>query len=381
MAARTRWTWTARESASYFGLADRMVMSAMVDSALRATFLEQAATGDTLHDVERLGTMARERAIAKLHVRFDTTLTRRLAEDWAAVPRPSRDSSLMAQIRVLGLMPRVAPSDTGRVLAHSADGDFRVRELIDAWARLDPLRRPRVDTPSQIQDLAGNGLYERILRRESARRKVIAWPAIAGALENEREYISVTHLVAREVYEGLRSDSVTLRRYYDQHRHEFALPLRVRVLELDLASREAATKMALDLRDPAHADSLIARGKRSGADYTQVLTAESDGARFERMLAAGTGAVTGPDSTQSGWSVSRVLEVIPARERTFEEAAPLVEHAWYGEEGERRMVQTLARLRRQVPVTINERAIQRLVREGAGPPPADAFLTPAIGHP
>src|SRR5207245_7555448 len=140
-------------SASYLGLADRMVMSAMVDSALRAAFLEQAATGDTIHDVEKLGTMARERAIAKLHVRFDTTLTRRLAEDWAAVPSPSRDSSLMAQMRLLGMMPRVAPSDTGRVLVHSADGDFRVRELIDGWARLDPLRRPRVDTPSQIQDL------------------------------------------------------------------------------------------------------------------------------------------------------------------------------------------------------------------------------------
>ena len=379
VALRTPWVWTARESADYLGLADRLAMSAMLDSALRATFAARAAEGDTVRDLEKLGTLARERTVQAMGVSFDTTLARRLAAVWDAIPRPSRDSSLMVQIRTLGILPRVAPADTGRVLANSADGAFRASELVESWARLDPLQRPRVTTPSQIEDLVDNALFERRLRRDAARRNVLAWPVIADELDRKREYIAVTHLVTREVYDSLRADSTALRRFYEAHHGEFGLPLRVRALELDLPGRSAAGAMALELRDAAHAESLVARGKRRGADYVVELTAERDSARFARALAAGTGAVLGPDSTATGWRVMRVLAVIPARERSFAEARPFVEHAWYGAEGERRMLETLARLRRRVPVTVNERALRRLAAEGVGPPESPAPAREARG--
>ena len=374
VALRTRWAWTSRESAEYLGLADRLTMKAVLDSALKATFAARAARGDTIADLERLGTVTRDSSVARMHVAFDTTLTRRLAAVWAAIPRPSRDSSLMAQLRVLGTLPRVPPADTGRVLAHSGDGEIRVSELMASWARLDPLVRPRIELPSQIEDLARNALFERMLRREAERRGLRRWPEIAGALDREREYIAVSHLVTREVYDGLEPDSISLRRYYDAHRADYALPMRVRVLELDLPGRDAATRMALELRERARAESLMARGRRRGADYVVELALESDSVRFARALRAGGDAVLGPDSTARGWAVSRVLAVIPARERGFEEALPLVEHAWYGAEGERRMVATLAKLRRGVPVTVNDRALRRLLAEGIGAPPAPPGL-------
>jgi hypothetical protein len=64
------------------------------------------------------------------------------------------------------------------------------------------------------------------------------------------------------------------------------------------------------------------------------------------------------------------MDVVAPRSRTFAEARPLVEHAWYGEEGERRMVELIAKLRRQTTVRVNDVAIARLVAEGAGPTPA-----------
>src|SRR5258707_1115047 len=88
---------------------------------MRGSGLAPAAAGDTIRDLEKLGTAARERTVAALHVGFDTTLARRLAGVWDAIPRPSRDSSLMAQIRTLGIRPRIAAADTGRVLARSSD--------------------------------------------------------------------------------------------------------------------------------------------------------------------------------------------------------------------------------------------------------------------
>jgi hypothetical protein len=363
-ALATPWVWTARESADYLGLADRMVMKAMLDSALAATYQAHLARGDTLRDSETVGTAARDDTIGHMAVRFDTTLTRRLAAAWAAIPRPSRDSTLMSQLRVLGIMPVVAPGDSGRVLAASADGSLMVRELLLAWSRLNPVQRPRVSTPQHIEELAKNALYERLLRREAARRGLEQWPEIASRLRSEREYIAVSHLVAREVYSTLVADTTTLRRYYEAHVADFALPTRLRVIRLDLRDRSGGTRLALQLRSAAGAESLIALGKRSGVDYTSEIAAESDSALFQRGMAAGSGAVLGPDSTAAGWTVVRVLEVIPARDRTFAEALPLAGHAWYGEEGERRMVALIERLRRGMRVSVNEHALARLT-----PPP------------
>jgi hypothetical protein len=58
------------------------------------------------------------------------------------------------------------------------------------------------------------------------------------------------------------------------------------------------------------------------------------------------------------------MDVVAPRSRTFAEARALVEHAWYGEEGERRMVELIAKLRRQTTVRVNDAAIARLVAEG-----------------
>jgi PPIC-type PPIASE domain len=363
-ALQTPWVWTARESAEYLGLSDHLVMGVMLDSALTVTYLRQAAKGDTIRNLNDLGTLTRDSTVAALGVTFDTTLTRRLAAVWAAIPKPSRESTFMAQLRVLGAMPNVAPADTGRVLARSSDGDFRVSELVASWARLDPLQRPRVSTPVHIEDITRNALFERLLRRQAIARGVAQRPDIAAALEQRYEYNAVSHLVQHEIYDSLHASTDELRAYFDAHREDFALPLRVRVVRLDLPTRDAGSRMALQLRDPVEAESLAARGKRSGADYEMELSAESDSAAFTRAIDAGVGAVIGPDSSHAGWTVARVMTVIPARLRVFEEAAPLVEHAWYAAEGEQRMIELLDRLRKNYRVAINDKALKTLVAVG-----------------
>jgi hypothetical protein len=255
-------------------------------------------------------------------------------------------------------------------VAHSNDGDIVVRELVASWKGLSPTQRPRISTPAQIEDLVRNALFERLLRREATRRDLAKRPDIVAAVARQKEFIAVEHLVGRDVYATLTADSVTLRRYFDQHPGMFDLPMRVRVLRLDLPDRRAASRMALQLRDQAQAESLIARGRRRNVQYVTEIAREPDSLRFDRALAAAPGAVLGPDSTDVGWTVLRVMDVVAPRSRTFAEARPLVEHAWYGEEGERRMVALIAKLRRQSTVRVNDAAVARLVAEGAGPTPA-----------
>src|SRR5690349_16478123 len=357
-----RWTWTASETAQLAATADRMVMGWELDSALTATRHERLAVRDTIRSTEVLGTVARDTLVARLRAVFDDSLAAHLARIWDAIPRPSKDSSLTSQLHTLSLLPRVPPADTARVLARTREGDLRVSELLAAWTRISPISRPRVGSAAQIEDLARNAIFERHLRRDAERRALAKRPEIAAALMRLREYIAVSHYVGREVYATLNADSLTLKRYFAAHREEYVLPVRVRVIQLELPSRADATRMALQLRDAAAAESLAARAERSGARYRAEVAEETDAALFHRARAAGFGAVLGPDSTSAGWRVARVGEILPARPREFHEVADLVAHAWYGDEGEARMQALIARLRRGARVAVNERAVAALAR-------------------
>ncbi len=359
-ALRERWVWTPDESTQYRGLRDRLVMNAVLDSALEATRLRLLAAGDTIYSPQTLGVIARDSLVAGLDVRWDAPLLARLARAFAAIPRPSPDSSLSSQLGVLGALPHVDSADVARPVAEARTGAYTVAELFDAWRHLNPLYRPRIDSADQVRDLVRNGLYERELRRDAARRRIEERPDIAAALAREREFIAVNHLVAREVYARLAADSATLERYYQRHAEEWAIPLRVRLTRLVLPDRAAATRMALQLRDAAEAESLTARGLRGGVDYRVVVSEESDSALFRHALRAGAAAVLGPDSLPSGWAVARVSEIVPGRRRSFEEARKLASHAWYGEEGERLMVALLGRVKRATRIKVNAHALEHI---------------------
>jgi hypothetical protein len=360
VALRERWVWNADDSSGYVALRDHLVLRAALDSALDAERVRRVAAGDSVPDEGGLGVLARDHLIAGLDLSFDAPLLERLARAFAAIPRPSRDSSLTAQLRVLGAMPQVEDSLLPRAIAQAKDQRYTVADLLDAWRHTNPVTRPRVQTADQVHDLACNGIFERVLRRDAARRRLVERPDIAQALAGRREYIAVTHLVAREVYAKIATDSVTLERHYREHADDWSLPLRIRLIRLVLADRAAAVQMRLRLANAAEAESLAERGARAGAAYRSIVSAESDSLLFAHALAAGSGAVVGPDSVRNGWAVARVSEMLPARRRSYAEARQLVYHDWYGKEGERLMEALIERARRGTHVVVHEPALAAL---------------------
>lgn len=365
-AERERWNWTEREQAQFDGLRDHLVIQAMLDSATDAVRRDLEVRGFHTRGSDTLGIVARDTAMVRLHASFDDSVCAKLACAWAALPKPTRQMSVFEQLRVLGQMPQVAPADTGRVVARSSEGDYRAADLLHAWYLLNPMYRPRIESASQIRDLAKNGLFERMLRREAARRHVAERPDIAEQLARQRELNDVTHYVDREIGQSIATDSLTLLRYYRQHAELWRLPLRLRYARLVLEDAEAAGKMAVQLRDPGEADSLLAQAHRRGANWDGEVSEQTDSTLFRRLMSAGVGTVLGPEPVQGGWQVTRVVTVVPARDRGFDEVRPLVEHAWTTDEGERRMRGLLAKLRASSRVRINEPALARLVQ---APPP------------
>src|SRR5262249_19712908 len=285
-----------------------------------------------------------------LHTRFDALLASRLALRWAALPRPSPDSTIQAQLRVMGELPRIEAADLNKTLAWSDAGNLKVSELLEHWKMTDPIHRPRVENAAQIEDLARNVLFERWLRRTTAELKLAERPDIAAQIALRREYLSVNRLVAREVDAKLPADTATWRRWYDRHRSEYDLPGTAQVLTLFLPNRASASTMFGVLADAAKAESLIAQGQRGGVNYVETVPDEGASVPFHRALRAGTGAVLGPDSMSRGWRVGRVQSFSPARPRTFDEALLLVQHDIQQSEGERLMRQLIESTRAQTRI-------------------------------
>ncbi|NOT34058.1 MAG: peptidyl-prolyl cis-trans isomerase [Candidatus Eisenbacteria bacterium] len=348
--------WARTESLQFKAYRDNLLMRAVLDSLMDDVAREKLAGGDTLRDPQMLGIALRERTIPALHCQYDQGLASRLAELWGALPRPSPDSSIMAQVRLLGALPNIPPADTGGVLVSSDEGPFRASDLLEHWRRTDPMSRPRINSSEQILDLARNGIFERWLRRVASEQHPERRADVIHRLDDRREFLSVNRLVQRDVYGKMNRDSLVIRAWYAQHVDDFDIPDRYELAKLVMPDRAQASSMFMELRDRVRADSLIARGRRGGVEYRTEITAESDSALFALAHRVGPGAAVGPDSVAGGWRVARVLEYRPRRHRTFEEARTLAERQYSSIEGERLMREYLDRLRRDTAVQIHPRA-------------------------
>jgi hypothetical protein len=359
--------WTTVESAQVANLRDRTMMRVMLDTTLARFSAARAARGEPGLPTQALGVAARESTVARLEVRYDEPLVGRLAKAFAALPKVSPDSSIWSRLRIMGQLPVIESGDSLRVVAWSTIGTERVVDLLDAWKKLNPLFRPRVETPEQVRDLVKNGLFERVIRQQAMREGYDQHPAVLGAVKRQEEFLASQYYVTREVYAAVPVDDATLLRYYNRDPRAWAIPTRLKVMRMTLRDRSEASQMAVRLRDAAGADTLVARGQRQGVDYTAEIVARGpDSTLFAAAMKSGTGTVLGPDSVAAGWQVVRVLAVIPAQPRSFDEVRDLLLRAWNEEEGERRMKELLASLRKRTTVVVNEPGLKRIVSAGLG---------------
>lgn len=348
-ASREPWVDTREEAAAIEAIRDRRVLSGMLAIVLAETRSALAARGDSADDAQA-GLVARDWALARAEVTFDSVVVERMAQAWAALPRPVSDSSLTAQIRILEQAPRVAAEDLDRPIATGTLGPYRVADLLASWGALSAAYRPRVESGDQIRDLVRNGLFERWLRLAAAEHGLGDRPEVRAAVARAREDQAIARYVEREVESRVPVDSAAVAAYHRAHASQWDLPLRVRVVGMTAAGREEAERMAVWLRDRAAAERLEKLARERGVDYVVEVSARSDSALFARALAAGTDAVLGPEPRGAEWWVGRVLAVLPGRARTLDEVWTVVERRWRANEQERMLRELCARLREGIGV-------------------------------
>lgn len=362
-AVREAAPWSAADSVDALRFRDRVVMAVALDSVLQAAHSQALAPADSADPAGALGVWARAQTVERLNPSYDASAIERLAGAFASLPKPSPDSTLVAQMRVLERRPLLTPADLSRVLARSSLGNILAGDIVTAWSHLSIAVRPRIDTSEQVRDMIGNQLFERALRRAVASGRFDRDPRVTTAMEQYAEQLARDAYLEREVLRGLSADSSAVAVYWAAHSNEWALPQVARGIRLVLSDLPAAVQMSTALAHTAQAESLAVRAERGGAHYRFAVSERSDSALFRRAVAAGADAVVGPVADGGNWWIARITALQPARTRKLGEVYDEVAAQWSGREAERRVEALAARLRRSLRVETNPGAARQLTLE------------------
>lgn len=368
-AARTPEPWPRADSMQFLGERDNILLrAALADEFLRLE-ARRRALGQPDLDEQAMGIAARESLMVELKPEFDRELLKVVGSYFAELPQPTPDMTPMQQIALTREMPKVPAADTGKVLARSRLGEFRVSELLDDWRRLSSIYRPHVKDDEGVRALVQNSLFERLIREAAERPALAERPEVAAVIADRIEYHAVSNVLQREVVARIATDSLTLLKYFRAHRADFDRPAHARLVLLHLGTEQAADSMAQRFTIPGEAETLAVRAEHGGVNYALTVTAQSDPELYAQCQRIGVGGVSAPAQGDAGWRVFKVLALEPSAPRSFDEARPEIERAWYEFESERRIRALLDGLKQKAVRTRNEAALRALVLRPAGTRP------------
>lgn len=355
-ATRDARDWTARDSAEYLALRDKLLLSTALATALYEQASPYFERGDTVPDSRTLGMMARDSAMVRLHPRYDDVALRHLAAAFSALPRVGVDLNAAQKMAAMAMLPVVAAADSARTLVWCDADTMTVTEALRHYSRLNPTYRPRIDDEDGVKDLVGNIVFNNQLRLQAEAAGLDRKPSNAAQLSEKAEFLDMQRFVAKQVYAKIALDSATLRRHYAKHPTWFRSNATADLVRMVFDTRDEAAIWGQQLLIPGRAESLATQSARARVPYAAKLAEDADSALFKRVRKAGVGAIVGPDSTSQGWRVMKIMSLELDHRMTFEEGYEAVKQDWYERDGERRMRAVLQELRTHTLIVVNEKS-------------------------
>ena len=343
---------------------------------------EEIERGARTRAEERRATQVSEQIKASLAPVWDDSVTARLARGYAALDPKLPDLSNPMSAHMPNRRPEVAEADTALVLARSSVRPLTVGEFIQRFLTLNPFSTPLPTTAGAVQARGEQFLGQIWFDRESQRQDLLADPRLAAQLASRRESIALDHYYARHVLAKIDTSEAAIRADYAKHAESYAIPAHSRVLILPAADSASADTMLKQLAAGMAWDSLCVRHAPAGTDPANCAQPQSLPDDFTdsslvagvKVLAPGQAAalrfLTGNFSA-TAWMVVRMVERVPHRVRTYEEARTFAVRSVTAEQSETLLKQELARLSAGLKVTRNDAALARLdLGTGTRPAPA-----------
>jgi len=341
---------------------------------------EEIERGARTRAEERRATQVSEQIKASLAPVWDDSVSARLARGYAALDPTLPDLSNPMSAHMPNRRPAV--TDTALVLARSSVRPLTVGEFIQRFSTLNPFNTPLPTTAGAVQARGEQFLGQIWFDRESERQDILANPRLAAQLASRRESIALDHYYARHVLAKIDTSETAIRADYAKHAENYAIAAHSQILILPAADSASADTIRLQLAAGAAWDSLCVQRAPPGADPANCSRQQSLPDDFvDSSLVAGVKGLAPGQTTalrfltgngsESGWMVVRMVERVPHRPRTYEEARAFALRTTTAEQSETLLKQELARLSAELKVTRNDAALARLdLGTGTRPAPA-----------
>ena len=320
---------------------------------------------------ERRSAQVSDQIKAALAPVWDDSVTARLGRAYAALDPKLPDLSNPMNARLPTRRPDLTPADTALVLARSTVRPLTIGEFLQRFSTLNPFNTPLPTTAGAVQARGEQFLGQIWFDRECERQDIPTDPRVVAQLANRRESIALDHYYARHVLAKIDTSEAAVRADYAKNAANYAVPAHSEVLILPAPDSASADTVLKQLAAGARWDSLCVLRAPPGADPASCSQPQSlpddfpDSALVAgvRELAPGRTTVlrflTGNGSAR-GWMVVRMVERVPYRLRTYEEARMFAVRNVTATQSELLLKQELTRLSAGLKVTRNETALARI---------------------
>ena len=154
-----------------------------------------------------------------------------------------------------------------------------------------------------------------------------------------------------EVWNRLSVDSTKLKSFFSERQDQYTYPNRVEMIEISTGAESIAVRIRKALQRGRNVDTVIARikGSKPQKKSRGLIPSHTDDLTKEAW-ASKAGVVVGPIKFQNRFVILKVIKKDPARQKTFEEAAPEVSTLFQDYQSKWLQNEWLRRLREQYPV-------------------------------
>jgi len=261
-------------------------------------------------------------------------------------------------------VPEFTPQDTARVLARYHGGVMTLGRFMHLYTDIQPLMRPSIETPEAFKNQIDGFALEANLADVARKRGLDRDSIVVATVANKREQIMVEHLYADSIESRITVDPKARRKYYQDHLSGFITWARIHYAALwaenkgEADSLKARLKAGEKAADILRADSLLGINRGSIQERLENEHGPYQKLLFE-MMRPGQVELDGPDK-KGNYVVLQVLDYIPGRQLSYDEASGMIDESLQNVESERLLNEFIARHKKKYPVEARADLVMRI---------------------
>lgn len=197
----------------------------------------------------------------------------------------------------------------------------------------------------------------------------LQYPDFAALMRDFRDGILLFKVEEQEVWGKLKFDSLQARSFFDSTKSRYRTETKYEISEIYVLSDSAAKAARRRIDAGEKFDDLAAQltqreGFREKKGHHNLATSKEDKlVALAEKAKANAGDIIGPEMYERGFSIIKVNEVAPPRQKTFEEAIPDFAPAFQDMVQKRLTEQWITRVKQRFPVEINQKNVAAVLKK------------------